>query len=84
MLQKAKYIGIGCAVLVVIIVVLQNTETVQTQILFFTIEMPRAAMLFGAMLIGFAIGVIAAGRIVIGRRSETDEPTAEPEETPES
>ena len=75
MLRKVKVVGIGCAVLLLIIVVLQNTETVQTQILFFTIEMPRAAMLFGAMLIGFAAGVFMAGRMVFSRREESDAPT---------
>ena len=49
--------------LLVLIVILQNTEAVETELLFISVSMPRAVLLFGALLIGFALGVLTAGRI---------------------
>ena len=40
------------------VVVLQNTEPVSTRILFYTITMPRAVLLFGTTCIGFTLGII--------------------------
>ena len=39
-------------------------HTVETNLLFLTVTMPRAALLFGTLIIGFAIGVLTAGHIV--------------------
>ena len=50
-------IAIALAVLTIIII-LQNTVPVETNILFMTITMPRALLLLGTLLTGFAIGVI--------------------------
>jgi uncharacterized integral membrane protein len=61
---KLKIVGIAAIVLIVVIVVLQNTQAVETKLLFLTVTMPNAALLFGTLIIGFAIGVLAAGRIV--------------------
>jgi uncharacterized integral membrane protein len=63
-MNKLKLLGIACLVLIVVVVVLQNTQTVETKLLFFTVTMPNAALLFGTLIIGFAIGVIAAAHIV--------------------
>ncbi len=43
--------------------IVQNTEAVETKLLFISISMPRAVLLFGTLLIGFALGVLTAGRI---------------------
>ncbi len=64
MMQKLKIAGIALLALFVLIVVLQNTESVETKILFFSITMPRAALLFGALVVGFIIGVFTAGKIL--------------------
>jgi lipopolysaccharide assembly protein A len=40
------------------IIVLQNTEAVQTQLLWYSITMPRAILLILTALVGFALGVI--------------------------
>jgi len=64
MKNKLKLVGIACIVLIVVVVVLQNTQIVETKLLFFTVTMPNAALLFGTLIIGFAIGVITAGHIV--------------------
>jgi len=41
-----------------IIVVLQNTAAVETHILFFTLIMPRALLLFLTLLIGVILGLL--------------------------
>jgi len=43
--------------LLMLIIVLQNTAVVETQILFFTIALPRALLLFLTLLIGFLLGL---------------------------
>ena len=63
-IDKVKIVGIAIIVLMVVIVVLQNTQAVETKLLFFTVTMPNAALLFGTLIIGFAIGVLTAGHIV--------------------
>jgi len=64
MIQKAKIAGVAVAALLVLIVVLQNTKSVETKILFLTMTMPRAALLFGALIIGFLLGLFTAGKIL--------------------
>lgn len=72
MATKVKMIVAATLALLVLIVVLQNTESVETKLLFTTITMPRAALLFGTLLIGFALGVLAAGRIAVGSKKPAD------------
>jgi uncharacterized integral membrane protein len=45
-------------VLLVLIVVFQNREPVETKFLFASITMPRAALLTVTMLIGIAVGML--------------------------
>lgn len=66
-LQKVKIILGAVVALLVIVVVLQNTEAVETKILFTTITMPRAALLFGTLIVGFGLGVLTAGRLLARR-----------------
>lgn len=63
-LNKLKVVAIAAITLLVLIVVLQNTQAVETHLLFLTLTMPNAALLFGTLIIGFAIGVLTAGHIV--------------------
>jgi len=63
-MNKLKLVAIAVVSLVVLIVVLQNTQAVETNLLFLTVTMPNAALLFGTMIIGFAIGGPTAGHIV--------------------
>lgn len=72
MMSKAKVLIAAALAILVLIVVLQNTETVETRILFTSISMPRAALLFGTLVIGFALGVLAAGRIVSKSKSAAE------------
>ena len=47
-------------ILLLLIIVLQNTSPVETKLLFITITMPRAALLGITMLIGIASGMLLA------------------------
>jgi len=58
MLNKIKIIAAAIVALLVLIIVLQNTESVDTKLLFVTMTMPRAALLFGTLTIGFVLGVL--------------------------
>jgi putative membrane protein len=62
--NKLKILGIAVIVLIVVVVVLQNTQAVETKLLFLTVTMPNAALLFGTLIVGFAIGVLTARHIV--------------------
>ena len=83
-MNKLKLIAIGVLALLVVVVVLQNTQAVETKLLFLTLTLPNAALLFGTLIIGFAIGVLTAGHIerkveiVDRRRSENDRREAGP------
>ena len=70
MWQKLKFAGVALLALVVLIVVLQNTESVNTRILFVTITMPRAALLFGALVVGFVVGLFTAGKLMGRKKKE--------------
>ena len=62
-MTKFKVVALAVVGLLVLIVILQNTEAVETKLLFVSISMPRAVLLFGTLLIGFTLGVLTAGRI---------------------
>ncbi len=49
--------------ILLLIIVLQNSEPTPTNILFFTFTMPRALLLFATALVGFIIGVLATFRL---------------------
>ena len=46
----------ACLVVLVLIIVVQNTQVVEFQFLFWTISMSRALMLFGTLAIGIFAG----------------------------
>jgi len=65
--SPVKRIRMFCAlglVLLGFIVILQNTGPVETRVLFFSIEMPRAVFILGNTLVGFALGVLVAFYLV--------------------
>ena len=64
MMNRIRLIAVGLLALLMVIVVLQNTEAVETRLLFFSITMPRAALLFGALAVGFSSGVLVSNRIL--------------------
>ncbi len=63
-MNKPKLIALSVLAILLVIVVLQNTQAVETKLLFFTITMPRAVLLFGAMLAGFAMGVLSVKKVL--------------------
>jgi uncharacterized integral membrane protein len=58
--KKAKTIAIIVLTLLVLIVILQNTQSVETKVLFLTITMPKALLIIITFLVGFALGIIVA------------------------
>jgi uncharacterized integral membrane protein len=63
-MNKLKVIAIAGIALIIVIMVLQNTQAVETKLLFLTVTLPNAALLFGTLIVGFALGVLTAGYIV--------------------
>ncbi len=59
-MERFKLISIAVLVGLGIIIILQNTQQVETKILFMTITMPRAVLLMATTLIGFALGVLVS------------------------
>ena len=68
-MAKAKLIAAFVLVVVALIVVLQNTQPVETKFLFVAVTMPRAALLAITMLIGIAVGMLIALGLS-GRKSQ--------------
>ena len=60
--RRLKYVGMAIIALLVLIIVLQNTESVRTDLLFVSITMPRAVLLFVTFVIGFILGMFARRR----------------------
>ncbi len=56
--SKFKFTVTVFLLILALVIVLQNTESVDTKILFFTISLPRAALLLFAVLAGFAAGYV--------------------------
>ncbi len=72
MLKKVK-IGIGVILLVVaVIIAFQNRESVETRLLFVTVEMPRAALLFVTLVTGFGAGVLTTWSIISKSKEKND------------
>ncbi|MEJ2130137.1 MAG: hypothetical protein P8Y95_00565 [Gammaproteobacteria bacterium] len=64
MSNRLKLITAGILALLVAIVILQNTDLVETRILFITLVMPRAALLLLTTVIGFVLGVLFSLRLL--------------------
>ena len=59
-MKRMKLIGALTAVLLIVIVILQNTQPVETRVLFLTITMPNAVLIGFTLLIGLATGILIA------------------------
>jgi uncharacterized integral membrane protein len=57
-MKRLKLFGALTVVLLSVIVILQNTQPVQTKFLFVTITMPNAVLLGLTLLIGIAAGIL--------------------------
>ena len=67
-----KLVAVAIVGILAIIVVVQNTQAVETRLLFVTVTMPRAVLLFVTLVIGFVIGVLAAEKITRKRAAKAD------------
>lgn len=54
----------------VLVVILQNTDTVETRLLSATVEWPRAVLLFVTLAIGFVLGVATSLWVGLRRRAK--------------
>ena len=59
-MARVKIIAAIVLIVLVLVVVFQNTAPVETRLLFVTITMPRAALLAVTMLIGMVAGMLLA------------------------
>ena len=73
-MKQFKVIAALLLTVLVIVIVLQNTEPVETRLLFMTVTMPRAALLALTTLVGFALGLLAC---LIATRNEAGSTAAE-------
>jgi uncharacterized integral membrane protein len=73
-MRNAKLITIIVIAVLVLIVILQNMEPVSTRLLFVTVTMPRAALLFITLVVGFIIGLLVA---VLGPRTRRSDSSQE-------
>ncbi len=62
LVRKIKIAGIAVAAILLLVIVLQNTEAVETKLLFITVSVPRAALLFGTTVVGYVLGIFTAAR----------------------
>lgn len=61
--NKIKLAVAAVVAILVIIVIFQNTEIVETRLLFITVSMPRALLLIVTLLLGVLLGLMTAVRI---------------------
>ena len=61
-MKQAKPIAITVLIVLAVVVMLQNTEAVETRILFASVIMPRAILLVVTLALGFGIGILVSGR----------------------
>ena len=66
---RIKLILIVIMAVFCLIVILQNTAAVETRLLFVTITMPRAVLLFITTVIGFLAGVLVTVHFLRNRPS---------------
>jgi len=57
-MAKLKIASVAILAALLAIVIVQNTESVETKLWFWTLSMPRAALLFLHVLVGFVIGLL--------------------------
>lgn len=75
MIKQIKLISFSILCLLMLIVVLQNTASVDTGILIWKFSMPQAALLFLTLAVGFSTGVLVANRLTARRAKKVDKTT---------
>ncbi len=67
-MAKFKTIIIAVVLLLVLVLILQNTQSVETKFLFAKVTMPRAFLLMLTFLFGFVAGLLAT--LSFGRKTD--------------
>lgn len=57
-MERFKLIVAGVLSLLALTLIIQNVDSVETRILFFSFSMPRAFLLFGTFIVGFVAGAL--------------------------
>ena len=63
-MKKLKIITIVVISLLALVVFLQNTDSVETKLLFMTVTMSRALLLILTFILGFAAGIITTSYVL--------------------
>ena len=63
-MKKAKVIGIILISILAVVIFLQNTQAVETKLLFTTVTMSRALLLILTFVAGFATGLITMSYMI--------------------
>ena len=67
-MTKLKLMVLLVLSVLAIVLILQNTEAVETRFLFATVTMPRAALLVLTLLLGFVCGILVA--LAVGKKGK--------------
>ena len=67
-MKPIRLIAAAVIAILAIIVIAQNTETVETRLLFFSISMPRAVLLISTLLIGYVLGLLSAAIVEVNTK----------------
>lgn len=73
-MTRAKLIIAFILVVLVLVIVLQNTAPMETHFLFVTVTMPRAAFFGITFLIGVAVGILIALGLSVKKAKKADNP----------
>jgi len=68
-MRNLKFIAASVLVILVGILVVQNTEPVETHLLFATVAMPHAVLIFISAAAGFVLGVLLTMSLKSRRRN---------------
>ncbi len=63
-MKKVKLVAIIVISILAFIIFLQNTESVETKILFMNVAMPRAILLILTFIVGFVAGTITTSLLL--------------------
>ena len=71
-MSRLKLVTIVVLAVLAVILVLQNTQPVETRVFFATVTMPRAVLLLVTAVIGFALGVLLSLAVVKRKSRKTE------------
>ena len=72
-MNKTKLIAAAIISILGIIIIVQNTDPVETHILFFTVTMPRFILLLITALLGFAVGLLSAFGFKLKKKKKVEQ-----------